>query len=391
MQLELSLQESQFRDEVRAFLATALTEDLRHAVRNTAGHFMSESVYHRWHSLLNAKGWLAYQWPAEFGGPGWSHVQRYIFERECALARAPQIAIQGVRLVAPVIYTFGSAAQKTFFLPKILSGEHFWCQGYSEPEAGSDLASLRMRAVRDGDHYVLNGTKIWTTNAHFSNWIFCLVRTDPSVKPQLGISFLLIDLASPGVEVRPILSMSGDHELNQVFFADVRVPISNRVGEEGQGWTLAKFLLENERGGTCFAPGLLADLGNLRTAAEGNPAWLHDIAKLEIQAQALEMLELRLLAELSQGRPPGPQSSLISLATSRIRKGTERLTIELHGYDALQLERRRPLYRKDLPAPVGSESARMAMPTYLNGLAWSIMGGTDEVMRTIVAKQALGM
>jgi len=399
MEMAFSADDLRFRDEVRAFLAQALTDDLRHAVRNMPGVFMGEELYRRWHSVLNDRGWLGYAWPSAFGGTGWSPVRRYIFERECALAGAPQIAVQGVRLLAPVLQTFGTQAQKDYFLPRILSGEHVWCQGYSEPESGSDLASLRTKAVREGDHYVVNGTKIWTTNAHFSNWIFCLVRTDSTVKPQAGISFLLIDMKTPGISVTPIRAMSGDHDFNQVFFDNVRVPVTNRIGEEGQGWTIAKFLLEHERGGSCHAPGLLADLARLRRIAARQPMggggmlsddqdYMRRLAALEMEAEAMEMFELRMLADLANKRTLGPETSLVALLMSRLRKGIDRLMLEAYGYDGLQFEPQRPLYRDDL-SPVGSEDARVAMPTYLNDLAWSIMGGSDEVMRTIIAKTVL--
>jgi alkylation response protein AidB-like acyl-CoA dehydrogenase len=400
MELNFSAADLRFRAEVRDFLNENLSAALKHAVKNTPGVFMQREVYREWHAILHARGWLSYQWPVSASGPGWSHIQRYIFERECAIAGAPPISAQGVRLLAPVIYTFGTPQQKQYFLPRILNGEHVWCQGYSEPQAGSDLARLQTKAERVADEYVVNGTKIWTTNAHFSNWIFCLVRTAQQAKPQQGISFLLIDMRSAGIRVNPIRTMSGDEELNQVFFDDVRVPAANLVGAEGQGWEIAKFLLENERGGSCLAPGLLVDLQELRQRAQTLPSdaygclaqdreFMLRLDELEIETQAMEMLELRMLWDAQGGRTQGALAAVVKLLMAKIRKAIDRLVMEAHGYDALQLQRERPLYRSDLAAPIGSEAARVALPTYLNDLAWSIFAGADEVMRTIIAKSIL--
>ncbi|MEO5598368.1 MAG: acyl-CoA dehydrogenase family protein, partial [Novosphingobium sp.] len=257
MDIDFSPEELAFRDEVRTFLAAELPGYIRDGAAATPSVFVEPEIGQAWHAILHAKGWLGYQWPVEHGGTGWTPVQRYLFEKECALAGAPLLTVLGLKLVAPVIWTFGTPEQKAFYLPRILSGDDYWCQGFSEPGSGSDLASLQCRAVRSGDAYVLNGTKIWTTHAHHANRMFCLVRTDPSAKKQAGISFMLVDMDQPGVSVRPILTLAGDHEVNQVFLEDVVVPVSNRVGAEGQGWTIAKFLLENERGGSCHAPKLL--------------------------------------------------------------------------------------------------------------------------------------
>ena len=400
MNLTLSDEERRFEAEVRAFLAERLTPFLQRAARLTPTVFMPEEIYRAWHGILNEQGWLAPLWPVEHGGTGWNPMQRYIFERECALARTPQVAAQGVRLVGPVLYTFGTPEQKAHYLPRILSGEHFWCQGYSEPEAGSDLASLKTRAVRDGDRYIVNGSKIWTTNAHFASHIFCLVRTDPNVKPQQGISFLLIDMKTPGIEIRRIRLMSGEHELNQVFFDDVAVPAANLVGAEGQGWTIAKFLLENERGGSCLAPGLLVDLADLRKLVAYLPSdraatlgedsdFMSRLAMLELETQALEILELRQLAEFSKDHTSGQHTPAIALLMANLRQAIDRLKLEALGSDGLQLELRRPLWDDALPAPLGSEDARIALPTYLNNLAWSIMAGSNEVMRTLIARTVL--
>lgn len=391
-----------FRDEVRAFLTDNLPESLRHAARLTPSTFFDPDIYLQWQKILHRRGWLAYNWPAAEGGPGWTPVQRYIFERECALANAPLLAAQGLRFLAPVLHHFGTQRQKEFFLPRILTGEHLWCQGYSEPEAGSDLAALRTRAARQGDHYVVNGTKIWTTNAHLSNWIFCLVRTNADVKPQQGISFLLIDMQSAGIEVTPIEMISGDRELNQVFFEDVRVPIENLIGAEGEGWTIAKFLLEHERGGSCQAPGMLADLAELRKSASTLRNWsgcrliddrdfMHRLAMVELAAEGMDAFELELLYETASGKRAGPKSALTGLYIADIRQALDRLIIEAHGLAAMELERRRPLFDPRLGAPTFSDAAQVAAPTYLNNRAWSIMAGSSEVMRTIIAKSLLNL
>lgn len=403
MDLDFSPDELAFRDEVRAWLKESLPEHLKTAMANTPSVFVENDIMLEWQRILNSKGWLAYQWPEEYGGPGWTPTQRYLFEKELALAGAPGLVVLGLKLVAPVIYTYGTQAQKAEFLPKILNGDHYWCQGYSEPGSGSDLASLKTKAVLDGDEYVVNGTKIWTTHAHFSNWMFCLVKTDTQCKPQRGISFLLIDMDQPGIDIKPIITMGGDHEVNQVFLDDVRVPVANRVGEEGQGWEIAKFLLENERGGSCHSPSLLADLAKLRRQASTQPAgcegaalsedgtFKEQIAKIELDAQALEISELRILAELAQGRRPGPQTSMIKTIASELRQRIDHLRVNAFGYDGMQLEFSRPLYGNARPIPVGPEDSQIAMPAYLNGRAWSIFGGTSEVQRTIIAKTVLGL
>lgn len=403
MDIEFSQEESAFRDEVRDFLAANLPDHLKNAMANTPSVFVEKDIMIEWQRILNDKGWLGYQWPKEHGGTGWTPTQRYIFEKECALAGAPGLVVLGLKLVAPVIYTYGNQQQKDFFLPKILSGEHYWCQGYSEPGSGSDLASLKTKAVREGDEYVINGTKIWTTHAHFANWMFCLAKTDTECKPQKGISFFLIDMDQPGIDIKPIITMAGDHEVNQVFMDDVRVPVANLVGKEGQGWETAKFLLENERGGSCYSPSILAGIEHLRQQASTQPAgdglkmlieesaFQQELGALELEAQAMEMSELRILAEMAQGRRPGPQTSMIKTLASELRQRMDVLRVNAFGYDGMQLEYERPLYGNTRPTPVGPEDAQIALPTYLNGRAWSIFGGTSEVQRTIIAKTVLGL
>jgi len=402
MDIDFSPEDLAFRDEVRAFLKSDLPEAVRLGAAASPTVFVEPEVGQVWNAVLHNKGWLGYQWPVEYGGTGWSPLQRYIFEKECALAGAPNLTVLGLKLVAPVIWTFGNAEQKAFYLPRILSGEDYWCQGFSEPGSGSDLASLQCRAVLDGDRYVVNGSKIWTTHAHHANRMFCLVRTDTTVRKQAGISFLLIDLNQPGISVRPILTSAGDHEVNQVFLEDVIVPVSDRVGDEGQGWACAKFLLENERGGSCHAPKLCHDLDWLEAAAtqesDGrggtlaeDPQWRRKVAKARLAVQALEMIELKIIAEVAKGRKPGPQTSLTKLLASNLRQEIDLLAVDLHGTAGLQLEMSRPLYGENAPEPVHSREAQLATPRYLNSRAWTIFGGTNEVQSNIIAKSVLGL
>lgn len=402
MDLDFSPQEHAFRDEVRTFIAEHLPERLRDGAAKTPGVFVEPDIGFEWHRILAQRGWVATTWPEQVGGTGWSPVQRYIFEKECAMAGAPSLSVLGLRLVGPVIAEFGTEEQKARFLPRILSGEDYWCQGYSEPGSGSDLASLKTSARREGDDYVVSGSKIWTTHAQFANWMFCLVRTDPLVKKQAGISFLLIPMDQPGIEVVPIITMAGDHEVNQVFLDGARTNVDNRLGAEGQGWEIAKFLLENERGGSCHAPRLLRVIYRLHEAAGQlssgvNGALAHDpdvlrrLAKLKLEARALEVLELRILAELAKGRRPGPQTSLVKLIASHLHQKIDGLAVDLYGYDALQLPYTRPLYGNEAPEPVGEAAAQLVAAKYLNSRAWSVFGGSSEVQKNIIAKTVLGL
>ncbi|AUW58932.1 acyl-CoA dehydrogenase [Sphingobium sp. SCG-1] len=402
MDLNFSEEDEAFRREVQAFLAENLPEHLRAGMRATPSVFVEPDIGREWQRILHEKGWLAYNWPAECGGTGWTTVQRYIFEKECALADAPGLPVLGLKLLGPVICRFGNAEQKAHILPRILDGSDYWCQGFSEPGAGSDLANLKTRAEQRDGHYVINGRKLWTTHAHHATHIFCLVRTDAGVKPQAGISFILVDMNQPGVEVRAIRGLAGDHEVNEVFLDDVIAPLANLVGEEGQGWTIAKFLLENERGGACHAPKLLADIRKLRASAEHEPdgrggtmaqdqTFLSALALAELESQALEMTELRVLAEMAKGLPPGPQTSLSKMVASSLRQQVDALAVRLFGYAGLALEDARPLYGNDSPEPLYSKDAQLAAPRYLNSRAWTIFGGTNEVQRTIIAKTVLGL
>lgn len=402
MDIELSPQDAAFRDEVRAFLRDNLPADVKAGAAATPSVFVEPEIGQAWNAVLHARGWLGYQWPAEHGGTGWTPVQRYLFEKECAAAGAPNLTVLGLKLLAPVIWTFGNAEQKAYYLPRILSGDDYWCQGFSEPGSGSDLASLKTRAVRQGDSYVVNGSKIWTTHAHHANRMFTLVRTDTEVKKQAGISFLLIDLDTPGVSVRPILTNAGDHEVNQVFLEDVVVPAENLVGAEGQGWTIAKFLLENERGGSCHAPKLAHDLDKIeqesQTASDGRGGvlaqdadWMRRVARTRLSVEALDMIELKIISEIAKGRAPGPQTSLTKLLASNLRQDIDLLAVDLYGLAGLQLDMARPLYGEGAPDALLSKDAQVATARYLNSRAWTIFGGTNEVQSTIIAKSVLGL
>ena len=391
---ELAPADAAFRDDVRAFLKERLTPELREAGARMTSVFIDKQWSIAWQKILHEKGWVAPDWPVAYGGTGWSETWRAIFAAECAAASAPSLAPQGLKMVGPMLMRYGTPEQKAHYLPRLLSGEDFWCQGYSEPGAGSDLASLRMAAVPDGDDYVLNGSKIWTTHAHFANRIFCLVRTSTSGRPQQGITFLLIDMATPGITVRPILSLSGDHDLNEVFFDDVRVPQANRVGDENDGWTVAKYLLEFERGGS-MSPGLKAALARVReqARAEGrlqDPAFRRRFLDVEATLSAIEATERRILSALNGGKNPGPLSSLLKIQATEAMQKIDELGIEAAGpYGSVeQTAARQPM--SQLPY-VGPEHSLTAMPRYFNNRAASIYGGSNEIQRNLIAKVVLGL
>ncbi|MEJ1969045.1 MAG: acyl-CoA dehydrogenase family protein [Rhizomicrobium sp.] len=400
MNLDLSPAELAFRDEVRAFLASALTPELREAGRRMTSVFIDKRWSLAWQNILHAKGWVAPSWPTRFGGTGWSDMQRCIWSAECARAGAPALAPMGLRMVGPCIMRYGTEAQKAHYLPRILSGEDYWCQGYSEPGSGSDLASLQLRAVSDGDDYVLNGLKIWTTHAHWANRMFCLVRTRTDGKPQAGITFLLLDMATPGIGVRPIITLAGEHEVNQVFFDDVRVPKTGRLGEENDGWTVAKYLLEFERGGGSGA-GLKIALGRIRELASkqegGDGERLIDdeffaarLAAAAIAVEAIEMTEHRVMSALSAGRNPGPASSLLKMQGTEAMQRLDELAVEAAGVYAAVDQPAARLPGSNI-APIGPPDGLLAMARYFNNRAASIYGGSNEIQRDIVARLVLGL
>ncbi len=397
---QLDATDHRFRDEVRGFIADHLTPELRRAQDLTASVYAEPDVSQPWHRALHARGWVAPNWPVEYGGTGWTTTQRYLFESEMSHAGAPMLHPQGLRLVGPVIMRFGTEEQKRRYLPRILSGEDYWCQGYSEPEAGSDLASLKTRAERDGDHYVVNGTKMWTTHAHHANRMFALVRTSQEPKRQDGISFLLIDMASPGISVRPIMTIGGDHEVNQVFLDDVRVPVANRVGGEGEGWGYGKFLLANERGSAIVSGRLRRALRRVKHLAEtyvdGERPLRHDpavaarLSEIEIDIDALEMMEMRVLtASQTEEKPGASTSSILKLRVSQLHQAIAQLGLQVIGPDALVWEPQRPFYRLDHQGML-PEAALPAAARYLDTRAYTIFGGTAEIQHDIIARSVYG-
>ena len=397
MQLEFSPAEIAFQKEVRTFIAENYPENLRSV--QDEGHDLSKEDFLSWHRILAKKGWIAPAWPVEYGGTGWTATERFIWSEELAAADCVGTMPFGLSMVGPVIYTFGTPEQKAKFLPGILSGDDWWCQGYSEPGAGSDLASLRTKAVRDGDDYVVNGQKTWTTMAQHADWGFFLVRTDSDAKAQEGISFLLIDMKTPGVTVRPIITLGGEHEVNEVWLEDVRVPVANRVYEENKGWTCAKFLLAHERTGIAAVArskrGVEKIKAIARTEQDGdrpliaNPFFKRKISELEIDLTALEFTELRSLAGETSGKGPGPESSLLKIKGSEIQQRITELALEAVGHYGA------PYFRGfgegDNEHPIGPDYAHRAAPTYFNTRKTTIYGGSNEIQRNIIAKMVLGI
>ena len=402
MDLTLSREDEDFRAEVRRFLDENLTQDLREAGRKTTGVFAEYAAGMRWHKILARRGWSAPSWPKEYGGTGWSATQRYIFSRECIAADAPRIFAMGLRMVGPVIMKFGTPEQKAKYLPRIVSGDITFCQGYSEPGSGSDLASLKTRAERDGDDYVINGTKIWTTGAHVADHMFCLVRTSSEGKPQDGISFVLIDsMKTPGLTVAPIVTLAGDHEVNQVFFDSVRTPVANRIGPENAGWTVAKYLLEFERGGEAYTPNLHARLEDVKRIAREEAAdgsgrliaergFIERLAEAEMDIQALEMIEMQVLSDLSRGRNPGAVSSSMKIRGSETLQKLDHLGVEALAWYAAPFEPEARELGHNEPT-VTPDWGISAMPLYLNNRASTIYAGSNEIQRNIIAKAVLGL
>ncbi len=384
-----------FRAEIRVFLESVLTDEIREAGRKKTSIWQEPVSANAWQQILYKKGWLVPDWPVEYGGTGWSLTQRYIFAQECARYETPGISPMGLKMCGPMLIGYGSEEQKSYYLPRILSGEHIWCQGYSEPGSGSDLASLKTSAVSDGDDYVVNGTKIWTSFAHHANMMFALVRTSSEGKVQQGISFLLIDMTSPGITVKPIINLEGSHELNQVFFDNVRVPKANRVGQENQGWSVAKYLLQFER----FSMASI-ELRRLLTRAERMiqlNAYTHapdseirdKIASLEIECAAIEASEQRVLVQLNAGETPGSVSSVLNAVSSETLQRADELGVEIAAYYALPYQPGALAVGGD--APIGEEVLLPVVPGFLNNRMRTIAGGSAEIQRNIVAKSILGL
>lgn len=392
MDTRFSPEELAFRDEVRAFFKANYNDDLAERMKHPK---TLKDAHIEWQKCLHKQGWVAPNWPEEYGGTGWTTTQKFIFDSERAAAGIRDVIPFGLQMVGPVIYTFGNDEQKARFLPGILSSDDWWCQGYSEPGAGSDLASLKTRAVREGDEYIVTGAKIWTSYAQFSDWIFCLVRTSTEGKKQAGISFLLIDMKSPGIKVNPIYTIDNHHSLNEVEFNDVRVPVANRIGEENKGWTYAKALLAHERtsiAGVSDSKRNLAQLIEFARNENGggkclieNPAFLQRLSTIEIELMALEFTELRVLATVATGKAPGAESSLLKIKGTEIQQAIQELRMEVAGY-----------YQGVLPceltaSELGHNFGSDARKAYMYGRAATIYGGSNEIQKNVIAKAVLGL
>lgn len=399
MNADFTAEELEFQKEVRHFLKTEFPEDIKHKVDN--GIRLEKDDYVRWQKILYKKGWVAPNWPVEYGGTGWTPTQKYIFAMEMGLYGAMEPVAFGVKMVAPVIYSFGNEEQKQRFLPDILQSNVWWCQGYSEPNAGSDLAAVKTTAVRDGDHYVVNGTKTWTTLGQYADWIFCLVRTDSTVKKQEGISFLLIDMKTPGITVSPIVLLDGEPEVNEVHFDDVRVPAENLIGEENKGWTYAKVLLTHERTNIAQVPNSKLKLKKLRQLAAETPdghggnllddaVFSRKLAEVEIQLLALEYAELRTLAAVSVGKAPGPESSILKVVGTEASQFIDELYMEVAAYHVL------PFVPEQFTdgfegERVGAGMLANTANIYFNNRKKSIYGGSNEIQKNIISKAVLGL
>ena len=391
MDLNYSVEELAFRDEVRDWLQANLPNDLRKKVIDYQE--LSRDDLLGWHRILAKKGWIAPEWPVEWGGKDWTVVQRYIFEEECAFAGCPPLIPFGLKMCGPVLHRFGTPEQQQRFLPGIYNGDVFWCQGYSEPESGSDLASLKTSAVRQGDYYIVNGQKIWTTWGHHADWIFCLVRTDQGAKKQEGISFLLFDMRTPGITVRPLILMDGAHEVNEVFFDDVKVPAENLVHRENDGWTVAKYLLGHERMGTGGIGGSKRELAKLKALATKemrngkplleDPRFRDRVSRVEVELMALEITNLRFLDKLRGGRAPGAEVSLLKIKGTEIQQALTELLVEVMG----------PLTQpfRAIEAMDFDTSTATLLPRYFNYRKTTIYAGSNEIKRNIIAKATLGL
>lgn len=399
MDISFSTEHEAFRQEVRDFLDRVLTDELKQASAFCPGIFLDYEHNMAWHKILYQQGWVAPAWPKEYGGTGWDLMQRYIWTTETSLAGTPGTAPMGLGMCGPMLIGHGTQAQKDYYLPRILSGEDYWCQGYSEPASGSDLASLALKATTDGDHFILNGSKIWTTHAHHANRMFILVRSDDSGRPQQGITFLLLDMDLPGITVEPIVFASGTHEVNQVFFDNVRVAKANIVGEENEGWTVAKYLLEFERGGGGAARFHTA-LKQLRSLAEETNAsgmrllddasFARKLNETGVQVEAIQFTEFRIMAEIAKGGSPGPESSIMKTLGADMGQYLSELMVEALGFYATPHQPEAREVGQNVPI-IGPDAGVTVFPRYFNLRASSIAGGSNEVQRNIVAKLVLGL
>ena len=400
MHTNFTPEEHDFEQEVQAFFKDKYPDDIKQK-QDRAIPLLKEDFI-RWQKVLYEQGWAAINWPVEYGGTGWSTVQKYIFANEMAKANAPAIVPFGLGMVGPVIYTYGNEEQKQRFLPDIAASNVWWCQGYSEPGSGSDLASLKTRADRDGNEYIVNGTKTWTTLGQMADWIFCLLRTSSDVaRKQEGISFILVDMKTPGVTVRPIITIEGDHEVNEVHFEDVRVPLNNLIGEEGKGWTYGKVLLQHERTSIAGVARSEYRLNRLKDkirnadkaqpSLQGDNSFLRKIAALEIELKALEYTELRTLAAVSVGNAPGPESSLLKIRGTEIQQRLDELFMEAAGYFSLPYVPDQDSFESNETMHVGFGSDTVSSLQYFNNRKASIYGGSNEIQKNIIAKHVLGL
>jgi len=398
MDLQFTPEEQAFRSEVRAFLKDHLPPAL--AAKVKAGQRLTRFDQENWHAILNKKGWLAYHWPKEHGGAGWTPIQKFIFDDECAMAGGPRLVPFGLSMLGPVLIKYGNEAQKKHWLPRILNGADWWCQGYSEPGAGSDLASVKTTAVREGDHYIVNGQKTWTTQGQHANMIFCLVRTDKTAKAQSGISFLLVDMKQPGVEVRPIRTLDGDAEVNEVFLTDVKVPLANLVGEENKGWTYAKYLLTYERTGIAGVGFSMAALEKLKVIAARvqrngrplaqDPQFATRMAQVEIDLQNMATTNLRVIASVAGGGVPGAESSMLKIRGTVIRQELLSLIRRAMGPYALPYIEEAQ-FAEYADAPVGPPEAATAATAYFNYRKLSIFDSSNKIQHNIISKMILGL
>jgi len=398
MDLNYTPEEQAYQAEIRSFFADKLPTEISSKVK--AKKRLTKQDMENWHAILNTAGYLNAHWPEEFGGKGWNAIQRDIFDVEGNAAGAPRVVPFGLNMLAPVLMAFGSKEQQSFHLPRILDGTNWWCQGYSEPGSGSDLASLKMSAVREGDEYVLNGQKTWTTLGQYANWIFCLVRTGKEGKPQEGISFMLVDMDTPGVEVRPIILLEGTHEVNEVWFTDVRVPAANLVGEENKGWTYAKYLLVHERSGIAGVGDALASIDHLKHIAREqkldgkplaeDPMFAARLAEIEVDLSAMRTTNMRIMQAASDGAPPGPEVSMLKIKGTVLRQSINDLTRRALGPYAMPFvsEALEMGYNEE---PIGPDYANPVSADYFNHRKTSIYGGSNEIQRNIISKMMMGL
>lgn len=400
MDMSFSKEDEAFREEVRSFLTENLPVNVAHKVLN--GHHVNREEIMAWHRALFKKGWITPNWPESWGGPGWSTNQKYIYDEEASLAGAPRLIMFGITMCGPVLMRFGTDKQKDYFLPKIASGEIIFCQGYSEPGSGSDLASLKMKAERNGDDFVLNGQKTWTTSAHMADWIFCLVRTSNTGKRQEGITFILVDMSTPGVSVKPLITIEGGHEVNEVFFDNVRVPASNVIGNVDDGWTVAKYLLGHERMGGGALGSVkklltqLKDIAREQDDGMGGKLWddknfRRKVSESEIELMALEVQMMRLLAAVSADREMGFEASMIKIRRTEILQHLSELKMEAVGYYSQPYIKDALVDDRWNEEPIGPDYANALSPQYLNNRKHSIFAGSNEIQHNIIAKRMLGL